>query len=425
MRSCARSRFAAIASSIFSDVDRLLVDLRHGLSRALPPHARLRRAADHLQFRLPARRLASRGAGRAGAGAGPRRPGAHRPQQPRRHRPGAPAGQGNGACASWSAAGSTWSDGTSLLCWPTDRPAYARLSSLLTHGKRLAAKGRLHADAGGRARPRRGAGVRAAAARDAGCRFRRAGPPAAAALAAALSRPVASLCRRRRLAPRRARRARPRRRRSGRSRPTTSTTTTPTAGRCRTWSPASASMRGSPRRRRSCSPTPSATSSRPRRWRACSATTRRRSRARWRSSSAAGSRWASWPTTTRCRTATTAARPTRSWRGARWAGAAERYPGHLPAKVEQQLRHELELIARAPLRALLPHRPRHRALRAQPGHPLPGPRLGRQLGRLLRAGRHRGRPGAGSTCCSSASSRPSATSRPTSTSTSSTSGARR
>src|SRR3954453_19469124 len=32
-------------------------------------------------------------------------------------------------------------DGTSLLCWPTDRPAYARLSSLLTHGKRLPAKG--------------------------------------------------------------------------------------------------------------------------------------------------------------------------------------------------------------------------------------------------------------------------------------------
>ena len=31
--------------------------------------------------------------------------------------------------------------GTSLLCWPTDRPAYARLSSLLTRGKRLAAKG--------------------------------------------------------------------------------------------------------------------------------------------------------------------------------------------------------------------------------------------------------------------------------------------
>ena len=33
------------------------------------------------------------------------------------------------------------SEGISLLCWPTDRAAYARLSSLLTHGKRQAAKG--------------------------------------------------------------------------------------------------------------------------------------------------------------------------------------------------------------------------------------------------------------------------------------------
>jgi error-prone DNA polymerase len=32
-------------------------------------------------------------------------------------------------------------DAPSLLCWPTDRPAYARLSSLLTLGKRRAAKG--------------------------------------------------------------------------------------------------------------------------------------------------------------------------------------------------------------------------------------------------------------------------------------------
>ncbi|MFO1073969.1 MAG: error-prone DNA polymerase [Geminicoccaceae bacterium] len=32
--------------------------------------------------------------------------------------------------------------GTSFLCWPTDRPAYARLSSLLTLGKRRAGKGR-------------------------------------------------------------------------------------------------------------------------------------------------------------------------------------------------------------------------------------------------------------------------------------------
>ena len=49
---------------------------------------------------------------------------------------------------------------------------------------------------------------------------------------------------------------------------------------------------------------------------------------------------------------------------------------------------------RARLRALLPHRPRHRRLRPRPGHPLPGPRLGRQLGGLLRAGHHRGRSGA-------------------------------
>ena len=32
-------------------------------------------------------------------------------------------------------------DAPPLLCWPTDRPAYARLSSLLTLGKRRAAKG--------------------------------------------------------------------------------------------------------------------------------------------------------------------------------------------------------------------------------------------------------------------------------------------
>ena len=34
------------------------------------------------------------------------------------------------------------SDAPSILCWPTDRPAYARLSSLLTLGKRRAGKGR-------------------------------------------------------------------------------------------------------------------------------------------------------------------------------------------------------------------------------------------------------------------------------------------
>ena len=41
---------------------------------------------------------------------------------------------------------------------------------------------------------------------------------------------------------------------------------------------------------------------------------------------------------------------------------------------------------RSPLRALLPHRPRHRAVRAGTGNPLPGPRLGGELGGLLRLG---------------------------------------
>ena len=59
------------------------------------------------------------------------------------------------------------------------------------------------------------------------------------------------------------------------------------------------------------------------------------------------------------------------------------------------------------------------------GHPVPGPRLGRQQRRLLLPRHHRGRPGRRSTCCSSASSARSATSRPTSTSISSMSGARR
>ena len=44
-------------------------------------------------------------------------------------------------------------DGTSLLCWPTDKPAYARLSSLLDPRQAAGGQGRLHADAGRRAGP--------------------------------------------------------------------------------------------------------------------------------------------------------------------------------------------------------------------------------------------------------------------------------
>ncbi|CUI42490.1 Uncharacterised protein [Achromobacter xylosoxidans] len=46
---------------------------------------------------------------------------------------------------------------------------------------------------------------------------------------------------------------------------------------------------------------------------------------------------------------------------------------------------------RPALRGLLPHGLRHRAVRPQQRHPVPGPRLGRQLGRVLLPGHHRGR----------------------------------
>ncbi len=66
----------------------------------------------------------------------------------------------------------------------------------------------------------------------------------------------------------------------------------------------------------------------------------------------------------------------------------------LPPEVEQQLRHELQLIAQlgyAPY--FLTVNTIVRQARSH-GHPVPGPRVGRQLRRVLRAGRHRDRPGA-------------------------------
>ena len=159
------------------------------------PHARLRRASGHLQLRLPARRLASRGAGRAGAGAGARRDRAHRPQQLRRDRPGARSRPRSSGLRFLVGCRLDLADGTSLLCWPTDRPAYARLSSLLTHGKRRAAKGGCTLALDDVARPRRGAAVRAA--RRPRCRMRLSPSwrPAARALAAQpVSRPEPPLC---------------------------------------------------------------------------------------------------------------------------------------------------------------------------------------------------------------------------------------
>ena len=108
-----------------------------------------------------------------------------------------------------------------------------------------------------------------------------------------------------------------------------------------------------------------------------------------------------------------------------WEGAERRYPGRASRTASRaQLTHELRADPAARIRALFPDREQHRPLCAQPGHPLPGPRLGRQLGRLLRARRHQHRSRPAPACCSSASSPPSAMSRRISTSISSTSGAR-
>ena len=71
-----------------------------------------------------------------------------------------------------------------------------------------------------------------------------------------------------------------------------------------------------------------------------------------------------------------------------WAGATKYFPDGIDDKVRTTLRKELDLIAEAQIRALFPHRARHRALRAQPRHPLPGPGLGGEFGGLLCARRH-------------------------------------
>ena len=71
-----------------------------------------------------------------------------------------------------------------------------------------------------------------------------------------------------------------------------------------------------------------------------------------------------------------------------WEGAAERYPEGVPDKVMAILKHELRLIETLRIRAVLPDGEFDRPLRPQPGHSVPGPRLGRQHRRLLRARHH-------------------------------------
>ncbi len=108
-----------------------------------------------------------------------------------------------------------------------------------------------------------------------------------------------------------------------------------------------------------------------------------------------------------------------------YEGAAQRYPHGLPAKVRATVEHELALIAQLAIRALFPHRLRHRALRAHRKASSARAAARRPIPRSAFASASPRSIPTALTCCSSASSRPSGASRPTSTSISSTSGARR
>ena len=68
-----------------------------------------------------------------------------------------------------------------------------------------------------------------------------------------------------------------------------------------------------------------------------------------------------------------------------WQGAAERYPGRHSRQSPPAARARAGADRRAALRGVFPHRLGPRALRPLAEHPLPGPRLGGQLGRLLSA----------------------------------------
>ncbi len=74
-----------------------------------------------------------------------------------------------------------------------------------------------------------------------------------------------------------------------------------------------------------------------------------------------------------------------------WAGARRRYPGGVPEKVRQAAGARAAADRRAALRGVFSDGLGPGAVRPAPGHPVPGPRLGGQLGRLLLPGRHVGR----------------------------------
>ena len=74
-----------------------------------------------------------------------------------------------------------------------------------------------------------------------------------------------------------------------------------------------------------------------------------------------------------------------------WAGVDKYFGGEIDDKLRATLQQRARADRRAEIRALLPHRARHRALCAQPEHPVPGAGIGGELRRLLRARHHLGR----------------------------------
>ncbi len=76
-----------------------------------------------------------------------------------------------------------------------------------------------------------------------------------------------------------------------------------------------------------------------------------------------------------------------------WAGAADRYPDRVAGQRAQDASARTRSDRPARLRPLFPDGPFDRSLRPQPGHPVSGSWFGRQFRRLLRAGHHLDRPG--------------------------------
>ena len=78
-----------------------------------------------------------------------------------------------------------------------------------------------------------------------------------------------------------------------------------------------------------------------------------------------------------------------------WAGVDKYFGGEISDTLARHLAERTRADRRTEIRALFPDRARHRPLRAQPEHPVPGPGLGGEFRRLLRARHHLGRPDQG------------------------------